>query len=92
MHCVVIRPEHRDLNFDSHKRFCTRDFACWAYILDYGESKKRCLNYCRNKSSRKIYYDFVKLELVLKQVFYRTVESYFVKYANFLFDIYIFIQ
>ena len=45
---------HRDLNFNSHKRFCTRDFATWAYILDYGESKKRCLSSCRNKSSHKI--------------------------------------
>ena len=43
--------DHRDLNLDSHKRFCTRDFARWAYVLDYGESKKDCLNYCRNKSS-----------------------------------------
>ena len=42
---------HRDLSFDSHKRFCTQDFACWAYVLDYGESKKDCLNFCRNKSS-----------------------------------------
>ena len=37
-------PQHRDLKSDSHKRFGNRDFACWAYILDYGESKKDCLN------------------------------------------------
>ena len=35
---------HGDLKSDSHKRFGNRDFACWAYILDYGESKKDCLN------------------------------------------------
>ena len=28
----IERIDHRELNFDSHKRFCTRDFACWAYI------------------------------------------------------------
>ena len=42
---------HRDLNFDSHKRFCTRDFACRANILDNRKSKKDCLNFGRNKSS-----------------------------------------
>ena len=42
---------YRGLNFDSHNRFCTRDFASWACILDYGGSKKGCLNSCRNKSS-----------------------------------------
>ena len=42
---------HRDLNFDSHKRFCTRDFTCWLYVLDHGGSKKDCLSSCRNKSS-----------------------------------------
>ena len=34
-----------------HKRFPTRDFAGWAYILDCGESKKGCLNYFRNRSA-----------------------------------------
>ena len=48
---VSLPTTHRDLNFDSHKRFGTRDFAFWAYILSYGESKKDCLNSCRNKSS-----------------------------------------
>ena len=43
--------KHRDLKSDSHNRFPTRDFACWAYILDYGESKKDCLNYFRNRSA-----------------------------------------
>ena len=33
--------QHKDLNFDSHKRFCTRDFACWPYILGHGKSKKK---------------------------------------------------
>ena len=47
----AIPSMHRDLNFDSHKRFCTRDFACWAHILDYCESKKDCLNSCRNRSA-----------------------------------------
>ena len=42
---------HRDLNFDSLKRFCTRDFSSWANVLDYGKSKKDCLNFGRNKSS-----------------------------------------
>ena len=42
--------KHRDLNFVSHKWFCTRDFACWACILDYVESKKDCLNSCRNRN------------------------------------------
>ena len=42
---------HRDLKSDSHKRFGTRDFAFWAYILGYGESKKDCLNSCRNRSA-----------------------------------------
>ena len=30
---------------NSHKRFCSRNFACWSYILDHGESKKDCLNF-----------------------------------------------
>ena len=51
---------HRDLKSDSHKRFPTRDFACWAYILDYGESKKRCLNYFRNRSAHTFWNTFAK--------------------------------
>ena len=46
-----IRLIHRSLNSNSDKRFCNRDFACWRYILDHGESKKDCLSSCRNKSS-----------------------------------------
>ena len=42
---------HRDLKPDSHKRFPTRGFACWAYILGLGEPKKDCLNYFRNRSA-----------------------------------------
>ena len=30
---------------NSHKRFCSRNFACWSYNLDHGESKKDCLDY-----------------------------------------------
>ena len=51
---------HRDLKSDSHKRFGNRDFACWAYILDYGESKKGCLNYFRNRSAHTFLGTFVK--------------------------------
>ena len=51
---------HRDLKSDSHKRFPTRDFACWAYILDYGESKKGCLNKFRNRSAHTYWGTFVK--------------------------------
>ena len=48
---ILISTPHRDLNFDSRKRFGTRDFAFWAYILGYGESKKSCLNSGRNRSA-----------------------------------------
>ena len=51
---------HRYLNLDSHKRFCTRDFSCWAYISDYGESKKHYLSSCRNRSAPTFYSTFVK--------------------------------
>ena len=51
---------HRDLKSDSHNRFPTRDFACWAYILNYGESKKGCLNYFRNRSAHIYWCTFVK--------------------------------
>ena len=68
---------------NSHKRFCTRDFACWAYILDYGESKKRCLSSCRNKSSHKIPRFSVKYQFILKERFQQVAESYSVKYDTF---------
>ena len=58
---VVLHDKaHRDLKFDSHKRFGNRDFACWAYILDYGDSKKGCLNYFRNRSARTYWGKFEK--------------------------------
>ena len=44
---------HRDLKSDSNKRFPNRNFACWAYILDYGESKKGCLSYFCNRSAQR---------------------------------------
>ena len=47
----LTHPTHRDLRSDSHKRFRTRDFAGWAYILGYGKSKKGCLNYFRNRNA-----------------------------------------
>ena len=48
---VSVDTKHRALQSDSNKRFCTRGFACRAFILGHGESKKSCLNYCRNRSS-----------------------------------------
>ena len=51
---------HRSLNSDSHKRFCNRDFAYGPYILDYGESKKCCLNSGRNRSAHTFLSTFVK--------------------------------
>ena len=56
---------HRDLNFESHKRFCTRDFARWAFILDYGKSKKGCLNFGRNKSSHENSRDGVRTRALM---------------------------
>ena len=60
---------HRDLKSDSHKRFPTRDFACWAYILDYGESKKGCLNYFRNRSAHTFWGTFIKYNSLLTAKF-----------------------
>ena len=48
---VPVWRVHRALKSDSNKRFCTRGFAFGAFILGHGESKKSCLNYCRNRSS-----------------------------------------
>ena len=88
---VYVTTYHRDLNFDSHKRFCTRDFAYQTYILDYGESKKRCLSSCRNRSSCKNFKIFVKFVLILWYVLYQMVESYSLKAPNFLSKLYTFI-
>ena len=60
---------HRDLKSDSHKRFGNRDFACWAYILDYGESKKGCLNYFRNRSAHTFWGTFIKYKSLLTAKF-----------------------
>ena len=57
---ILLTHPHRDLNSDSHKRFGTRDYASWAYILDYGESNKGCLNYFRNRSAHIFKGDYVK--------------------------------
>ena len=54
--------KHSDLKSDSHIRFPTRDFACWAYILGYGESKKSCLNYFRNRSAHAFLNTFAKYD------------------------------
>ena len=41
---------YRNLKSNSHKRFCNRDFAFSPYIFDHGESKKGCLDSCRNRN------------------------------------------
>ena len=51
---------HRDLKFDSHKRFGTQDFAHWTYILGHGESKKGCLNSVHNRSAHTFCRTFAK--------------------------------
>ena len=50
IHFRTIWALHRSLKSNSHKRFCTRDLACCPYILGHGESKKDCLNLCRNRN------------------------------------------
>ena len=41
---------HSDLNSNSHKRFCNRLLTLQGTLLGYGESKKGCLNVCRNRN------------------------------------------
>ena len=39
-----------DLNSSSHKRFCSRLLTLQGTLLGHGESKKSCLNVCRNRN------------------------------------------
>ena len=41
---------HRNLKSNSHIRFCNRHLNLQNIILDHGESKKSCLNSCRNRN------------------------------------------
>ena len=41
---------HRDLKSHSHISFCNRLLTIRAIILGHGESKKGCLNFCRNRN------------------------------------------
>ena len=60
-------------------------------IMGTGESKKGCLSYCRNKSSCKIPRIFVEYKFISKNLLYQMAESYSVKAANILYELYIFI-
>ena len=85
------RAPHRDLKSNSNKSFCNRVLTIQVIILGHRESKKSCLNFCRNRNFNINFSLFVKQILIFRDSLYITVKIISERSATFLSELYILI-
>ena len=82
---------HRALKSNSHKSFCNRVLTIQVIILGHRESKKSCLNFCRNRNFNINFGLFVKQILIFRESLYITAKVISERAATFLSELYILI-
>ena len=80
----LSHPPHRVLKSTSHKSFCNRVLTTQVIILGHRESKKSCLNFCRNRNFNINFGLFVKQILIFRESLYITAKVIRERAATFL--------
>ena len=89
-HCINLIV-HRALKSTSHRSFCNRVLTIQVIILGHRESKKSCLNFCRNRNFNIKISLFVKQILIFGITFHITAKVISERSTTFLSELYILI-